>query len=391
MSRPAARTVLLIEARPAGTDTLAADLTRLGAVKVVRVRSLDAALDTLATMPVDAVVGVHQPPELEGLVLLRALHGEDQRQDPAIVLLAEQDAATIRIAAWREGVDAILTWPADPVDVAGALMVLMERRAAERSRSSRISGPDDSIRRLVGLLTATLDVAVPGARARGEALATAAVAVANAFDVPTDLLPPMEYAARLHEIGRISTNATPTPASGYGLSSEVTLAGSALLGEIPALADAAMLLEGMGANWDGSGSPTDLQQGQIPMRSRILRGVHDLLAAADRIPEAGTGRLAVALASLGQHAGTWYDPAVLAAMEVLVSTEMDPNWLRHQELVPPARLREGMILAADLHTASGVKLLSAGSVLNQATLDLIRRRHLSDPILHGIPIRPTTG
>ena len=50
-----------------------------------------------------------------------------------------------------------------------------------------------------------------------------------------------------------------------------------------------------------------------------------------------------------------------------------------------------MVLAADLHTASGVKLLSAGSVLNQSTLDLIRRRHLSDPIVHGVPILPTIG
>jgi hypothetical protein len=78
-------------------------------------------------------------------------------------------------------------------------------------------------------------------------------------------------------------------------------------------------------------------------------------------------------------------------MEVLVSKELDPRWLRRQELVPVARLREGMVLAADLHTASGVKLLSAGSVLNQSTLDLIRRRHLSDPIVHGVPILPTIG
>ncbi|MBK9548824.1 MAG: hypothetical protein IPO52_06965 [Gemmatimonadetes bacterium] len=262
MSRAPARTVLLVEARPAGTDVLAADLNRLGGVKVVRVRTLDAALDTLATMPVDAVVGVHQPPDLEGLVLLRTLHSEDQRQDPATVLLAEQDAATIRIAAWREGVDAILTWPADPVDVAGALMVLMERRAAARSHSSRISGPDDSIRRLVGLLATTLDAAIPGARSRGEAVAQAAVTVANAIDVPSDLLLPMEYAARLHEIGRIGTTADPSPGSGYGLSSEVTLAGSAMLGEIPALADAAMLLEGMGANWDGSGHPPTCSRGR---------------------------------------------------------------------------------------------------------------------------------
>jgi response regulator RpfG family c-di-GMP phosphodiesterase len=391
MSRPPARTVLLLEAIPQGGDALADDLVRLGGVKVVRVATLDAMLDALATMPVDAVVGFHHPPELDGLAMLRTLHGDEQRQDPAAVLLAPPEAATVRIAGWREGVDAILTWPADSVEVTGALMVLLERRAVERARQVRSQTANESIPPLVTLVAVTLDAAIPGARRRGEELVIGALAVARELEVPGDLLAPMEIAGRLHELGWITSNAPPPAGRAAAIPGEVTLAGSVLLREIPAMADAAMLLEGMGANWDGSGSPTALQQGQIPMRSRILRAVRDLLAAADRGPGAERAGLAAALASLTPRAGTWYDPAVLTALEVLVSLELDPDWLVRQELIPITRLREGMILAADLHTASGVKLLAAGSVLNGPTLDLIRRRHLADPIVHGVPIRPTTS
>ncbi len=389
MSRPPARTVLLIEANPADTEVLAADLIRLGGLKVVRVRSLDAALEILATMPVDAVVGVHAPPTLDGLAMLRALHSEDQRQEVAAVILAAHDAVTIRIAGWREGVQAILTWPADPADVAGALVVLLERRAAERARRVRSETADVSIAPLVRLLTTTLDAAIPGSARRGDELVTGALAVARELEVPSDFLPSMEYAARLHEIGRIAVVMLPESGErAFSLPGDVTLAGAVLLREIPALAEAATLLEGMGANWDGSGSPTDLQQGQIPMRSRILRAVRDLLAVSSR----GATRLplAEAMQVLEPRIGTWYDPAVLASLEVLVSMETNPNWLAHQELVPVHRLREGMVLAADLHTASGVKLLSGGSVLNGPSLELIRRRHGSDPVVHGVPIRPSS-
>lgn len=389
MNRPPSRTVLLIEANPADTEVLAADLTRLGGLKVVRVRSLDAALEVLATMPVDAVVGLHDPPALDGLAMLRMLHGEDQRQDVAAVILAAPDAATIRIAAWREGVQAILTWPADPADVAGALVVLLERRAAERARRVRSETADVSIAPLVRLLTTTLDAAVPGSARRGDELVMGALAVARELEVPSDFLPSMEYAARLHELGRIAVVMLPEGGDrAFALPGDVTLAGAVLLREIPALIEAATLLEGMGANWDGSGSPTDLQQGQIPMRSRIIRAVRDLLAVSSR----GATRLPLseAMKALEPRVGTWYDPAVLAALEVLVSMEADPDWLAHHELVPVQRLREGMVLAADLHTASGVKLLSAGSVLNGASMELIRRRHSVDPVVHGVPIRPAS-
>jgi hypothetical protein len=42
-----------------------------------------------------------------------------------------------------------------------------------------------------------------------------------------------------------------------------------------------------------------------------------------------------------------------------------------------------MVLAEDLCTSSGIKLLAKGSTITDATLGVILRRHSSDPILYG--------
>jgi hypothetical protein len=53
------------------------------------------------------------------------------------------------------------------------------------------------------------------------------------------------------------------------------------------------------------------------------------------------------------------------------------------------QLEVGMVLASDLSTSSGVKLLARGTTLSRSMLDVITRRHLADPIIDGIWIRRT--
>jgi hypothetical protein len=43
-----------------------------------------------------------------------------------------------------------------------------------------------------------------------------------------------------------------------------------------------------------------------------------------------------------------------------------------------------VVLAEDLCTSSGVKLLARGARLTEGMLETIRRRHLADPVLAGV-------
>ncbi|HMK39082.1 MAG TPA: hypothetical protein VK569_07050, partial [Bacteroidota bacterium] len=62
----------------------------------------------------------------------------------------------------------------------------------------------------------------------------------------------------------------------------------------------------------------------------------------------------------------------------------DPHWLEGKRQVLVQDLREGMVIANDLCTASGVKLVAAGTKLSSGHVERILAHNFSDPILHGL-------
>ena len=80
-------------------------------------------------------------------------------------------------------------------------------------------------------------------------------------------------------------------------------------------------------------------------------------------------------------------PQKMAAFErelrTLLQEVPEDGLNRSRMLIPITEMREGMVLAEDLYTASGLKLLSKEAPLNSATLQIILSRHRTEPILHG--------
>jgi hypothetical protein len=63
------------------------------------------------------------------------------------------------------------------------------------------------------------------------------------------------------------------------------------------------------------------------------------------------------------------------------------EWENTRTVLAVDQLRVGMVLAADLSTSSGVKLLARDTTVSQSMLDVIKRRHLSDPIFDGVWVK----
>jgi len=62
----------------------------------------------------------------------------------------------------------------------------------------------------------------------------------------------------------------------------------------------------------------------------------------------------------------------------------DPHWLEGKRQVQVHEMQEGMVIANDLCTSSGVKLVAAGTRLSATQVERILAHNYSDPILHGI-------
>src|SRR6266849_3740684 len=97
--------------------------------------------------------------------------------------------------------------------------------------------------------------------------------------------------------------------------------GAQILAEHPEQRDVALIVEHHHERWDGAGYPHGLKGEEIPLGSRIVNACD----AFDTITQARVFRPTVktpeeAIRELRQLAGTWYDPAVIGALEKIVST-----------------------------------------------------------------------
>jgi response regulator RpfG family c-di-GMP phosphodiesterase len=232
----------------------------------------------------------------------------------------------------------------------------------------------------VNVLVHMIDVQRPGAAARGRQLTDAVRQLAARFQVPPAFMQDLEWAAQLHEIGlavdgSVSGTGWLSPADVRSL-----IVAQHLLNQVEVLRPAAFLVASIAENWDGSGFPDRLQRGQIPMRSRLLRVLIDFNVVSE--PEPGV-RISTdaALSALGLHAGTWYDPAVVAQLTVIVTHIAASAEDLGKYRVSVARLRPGMVLAEDLRTASGLKLVAGGATVTAHMLEVIRQRDTVDPVI----------
>lgn len=137
-----------------------------------------------------------------------------------------------------------------------------------------------------------------------------------------------------------------------------------LLSNIPRLSGVTTILQYQHKNFDGSGFPEDNQKGgAIPLGARILRVMLDF----DWQLQAAKGDPKAAVRAMNQLAGKLYDPAVLAALETVLAQES------HRASMPMslAALKDGMVLASDIHAMLGnkrVKVLREGNSLTPRSI-----------------------
>jgi len=312
----------------------------------------------------------------------------DRPGRPLLLGYAPPEDPLVGPAALDGGADDLIEVPLAALALRPAL-----RFAARRARAGRRDAAerdrlqhelDHEFDRTLQLLVDLEDTASPGSADRGRRVAALALAIAQRFEVPDSLHRDLEIASRLCGLGRLVDRPEKRGTSPVGVEgSTVTNATRHILERVEAFRGAAEIIGSIHENWDGTGLPDHRLQGQIPLRSRILRATIDYLATVER------GRLTPTevVAELMEHKGGRYDPLVIVHLEALITGE--GHSVRHDDfqIVPIGALEPGMVLADDLYTAGGIKLLARGTRLGPTAIESILRRHRSEPIHHGATIR----
>ncbi len=164
----------------------------------------------------------------------------------------------------------------------------------------------------------------------------------------------------------------------------VPLQADAILEGVDNLAGARLILKNMYENYDGTGFPDRKQHWQIPLGSRILRAVCDL----DEIARTQRISMVDALEQLKRFNRHVYDHRVVALLEeYLLNVSRRSADHAETRAVQLFDLMEGMQLASDIVTNSGLKLMNAGTVLRDQLIRRIQSHNAMDPILGNIYVR----
>ena len=218
--------------------------------------------------------------------------------------------------------------------------------------------------------------------------------VARALQLPEEEVEKVHVGALLHDIGDIGCGERFAGRRIVELSEEDrrdylqhAVRGQTAIDKIADLRPAGLLIRHHHEYLDGSGYPDGLVGEAIPLGARII-GMADFIDRAVRQSKAGNA-LAVTLDELKELLGTHYDPRLYPLFKEVTGEVYQPMpgqaGLRLRTL-QPENLCEGMILQEDLYSGTGLLLLSRDSLLDEKSIEAIRRYQKLDPSDRAIAV-----
>jgi HD-GYP domain-containing protein (c-di-GMP phosphodiesterase class II) len=190
----------------------------------------------------------------------------------------------------------------------------------ERSRAAELR---ESYKATVRALSNAVEARDAYTGKHAERVTAYGIALAQVAGLNTDMLPELEFGFLLHDVGKVGVPDAILFKPGslsqdeFALIAQHPVIGSEILRDVEFLGDGKLVVRHHHERWDGRGYPDQLAGDEIPLPARIF-AVADALDAltTDRPYRRGT-RFARAREEIRNHAGTQFDPDVVAAFDTI--------------------------------------------------------------------------
>lgn len=186
-----------------------------------------------------------------------------------------------------------------------------------------------TIKSLSDILNGMESSAAPASSAAGrQVLTDMALAIAEQMRLPPSLQKPLQYAALLHDAGRVGIpeeilrKPSKLEPAEFARVKEHPIKGARLLEPLEVLEPAIPIILYHHERYDGTGYPKGLKKDAIPLGARILAVANAFEAMVSDRPYRQAVSVGGAAKEIGSHAGTQFDPEVVKAFLSLGSRRL---------------------------------------------------------------------
>jgi response regulator RpfG family c-di-GMP phosphodiesterase len=273
---------------------------------------------------------------------------------------------------------------------------VLEQTAAIRVRNTELSDLNERIRRsyesCLTAFSSLIELRDRDAENHSTCVSRISVQVGESLNLSTREIEVIRVAALLHDIGKIGISdnllqgdinlMSPSELREY---SQHAVLGQTAIDSIEDLRPAGVLIRHHHENYDGSGFPDSLAKGDIPIGARVI-SIADYFDRSFR----GTrddNAIDVTLGAVKKELGRKLDPALFPFVEEAVRNiyaRLEGKTGFVEVELQPRELREGMIVAREVRSGTGLLLLGAGECLDVSKIKALRRYYVIDPPGKGI-------
>jgi len=342
----------------------------------------------------DIIISDYSMPIMDGFDLCAAVKSDKELSSAIFILLTAISETDKKIQGFDLGVDDYLVKPYNPSELISKIKAflkikfLQDELKAEKANLATLNELlERSMYDLANLLLNLLELHIPEASKRGKRAGEIAKWIAEKLDLDSQSVKDIEYAALLHEIGKLSIpkdallkKFRDTTEKEREMIKQHPVLGQLCLSTAPKMRFPAMIIRHQLENYDGTGFPDRLVEAEIPIGSRILRIIVDFEDALDEV--GGSKEKALAILQKGIRAK--YQPQIFQLLSEYVNEIPGAIIADDKIKITIFDLKEGMTLAHDLYTSAGIKLLPKGANIKEYMIEKIISHNSRDPIVGGV-------
>jgi len=264
------------------------------------------------------------------------------------------------------------------------ISLMVEEREKTNKELERLNKVrEENFNNLVNILSTLIESRWQSHRGHAKRVAEIAIFIAEKFELNKQQIQNIKVASLLHEIGMfgLPDDLIMKETKDYtdrerNIVKQCPIVGASLLEGYSGFEQIARFIQHSHEKVDGTGIPDNLVNEQIPIGSRIIAVAE---AFDDLINRTEDNKVDSALDEIEKHVGTTYDRKVVYYLYQYAKENISEISEKLKEM-QIHELKSGMVLASDIFTQNGLKLMPKNTVLNDESIDFIIRYNVNDPI-----------